>query len=156
MPRGGVTNHIGVQRRSSSFIGHTLRSASPATPMRRTAAPVPVPRRFQFPPYLFSFVFPPFIWPSFLLQIHSLPNLLISFVTHLNMNLGAVAENNRKKREGCCVKIHRGSRAVALLQHYNSTGNGWLLPKAEAWTCISASAVTPVCFLGQQGYMWAS
>lgn len=154
MPRGGVTNHIGVQRRSSSFIGHTCRSASPDHSKNRYSCP----RSSAFPisSLPFFFVFPPFIWPSFLLQSHAVPNLLISFVTHLNMNLGAVAENNRKKREGCCVKIHRGSRAVALLQHYNSTGNGWLLPKAEAWTCISASAVTPMCFLGQQGYMWAS
>lgn len=32
MPRGGVTNHIGVERKSSSFIGHTRYSASPCYP----------------------------------------------------------------------------------------------------------------------------
>lgn len=149
MPRGGVTNHIGVERESSSFIGHTLYSASPHYPF---PVPPPLSPFLSFPISSSLPFFAPSISLSFL-QNHSLPESFIR-VTHpedepfLPLSC-AMATNNRKKQECLRLKICRGFRYPTPLLHYYSAGNGWLLPNAEAEVCLSASMLTPMCFLGQ-------
>lgn len=78
--------------------------------------------------------------------------LFVSHIPKMNLFLPlscAMATNNRKKQECLRLKICRGFRYPTPLLHYYSAGNGWLLPNAEAEVCLSASMLTPMCFLGQ-------
>lgn len=141
MPQGDGTNQIGVERRSSSFIGHTLHSASPHYPFPTQPLPFPF---HSFPHFLYSVIFH---HPScfLLFQIHFLPNMFF-FWCH-------TFEHKPFLLFSCVVAVNNGKMSVALwkilpgfvlvlLPHHNSPANGCLLPNAEAWISISASMVT--------------
>lgn len=141
MPQGGVTNQIGVKRKSSSFIGHTLYSASPHYPFQILLLLSPF---FSFP--ISSFL--P-LRATYLTFFSSNPLLIFSSVTYLKKATiflfpCPVVVNNRKEWKCLCLKTYQGFGSPAPLLHYYKTGNGWLLPNAEAWMCISASMATPM------------
>lgn len=146
-------SHWSREKELIIYWSHALLSIA-QLPLSNTAASVAIPLFSNFLISAFSHR------PSHLLFFKTTPCQTWFFHTSEHESFlpfsCVVAVNNRKKWECCCVKIHRGFRSSALLLHYNRTGNGWLLPKAEARICISASMVTPMCFLRQWGYMGAS
>lgn len=149
MPRGGVTNHIGVQRRSSSFIGHadTHTLTHSALPSRATAAPVPL--FLCASDSLSKIIVAPFVWPSFPSQCYpGCQTRLFPRVARLTFPSRRTTGGGR--RGGRCVKIHRGF-ITPLRQRWEAGG---CCQKAEAWTRTAASAVTPFCaFWDSEGGM---
>lgn len=144
MPPGGVTNHIGVERKSSLFIGHTLYSASPHHPF-----PI-LPPLSPFLSFPISSSLPFHTIHLTFFSSNALTAKLHFFKCHPSEEEHflpfscVVAVNNRKKQKCFCLKIHQGFGSPALLLYYYRTGNGWLLPNTEARICISASMVTPM------------
>lgn len=117
MPRGGVTNHIEVKRKSS-FIGHTLFSIAPL-PISNTPASVLIPLMSSSLPFR----------TTNLTFFPLLPNLIF-FWCHTSKDEHflpfscPVAVNDRKKQEYFSLKIYQGFGSQAPLLQYITTGLG--------------------------------
>lgn len=131
-----MTNHIGVPRRSSSFIGHT--DTQTATPPKKNAAVLVSPP----PPTLFfKSVVAPFVWPSF--PFAELPKLAC-----FPASLVPITRKQQEKEERSSVKKSpRFYHAAATAPRKRVAAAN----KAEAWTCTAASAVTLCAFWDGEG-----
>lgn len=135
---------------------HTLFSIAPL-PISNTAASVPIPLFSNF------LVSDSSRHPSHFLLFRSTHCqswfFLVSHIwwwTFSSLSLVRWQWITERSANASIRKLTTASHSAGLLLYYYSTGNGWLLPSAEARICISASMATPMCFLGQRGYMGAS